>query len=235
MNAPKTKSNNNNAKRAEAASSQKGEDRVAIIIEAARKVFIEEGRQGFSMRRIASEAGIAVGNLQYYYKSKSDILKDMLDSTIAVYENAFDDIMEDDASSYEQKLHQIIHHIVIDLSSRETTRFYPELWALANHDEYAAHGLHVLYQRARHHIRILVKGLNSKLDNDQCRIVALIISASLEGHTMFIGFEKPWQSTNKVIAEILSKQFTHMAKTLTSADFSKGDLIPELPSEFHRI
>lgn len=211
------------------AQSQKGEDRVTDILDAARQVLIEEGRQGFTMRKIAKAAGIAVGNLNYYYKSKDDILYDLLDAAIQVYEDVFDHIVDDESKSDAQKLSDIIRHIVLDLGTRETTRFFPELWALANHDAYAANGMTVLYRRARRHIRVLVAQLNPRLNEDQCRLLSLYISASLEGHTMFVGYRKPWANARELIADFAANTLTTLTINVSPDDFSQQDFAQLLP------
>lgn len=216
-------------KRHSAAQSPKGEDQILNIMTAAKNVFIEHGRHGFSMRKIANEAGMAVGNLGYYYKSKDDILRDLLDHTISEYETTFDGIFNSQITDDKAKLKNIIYHIIEDLGRRETTRFFPELWSLANHDEYAANGMHLLYQRARRHMRILVSRINPALSFDQCRIVSLFISASLEGHTMFIGDEKPWSKARGIIAQIAPIALIDFVVHLTPSAFDEMDFADLLP------
>ena len=124
------------------------------------------------MRRIASTVGIAIGNLHYYYRNKDDILHDFLDATIKVCETTFDHILSNSSMSYSEKFSRIISHIVLDLGTKKTTRSFPELWALANHDDYAAEGMAQLYRRARKYLRVLIQNLNPKLIEDQCRIAS---------------------------------------------------------------
>ena len=54
------------------------------IEEAAKKLFIKHGFHGTSMRLIAGEADVSLGNLYNYYKTKEDILQ----SIISKYELA---------------------------------------------------------------------------------------------------------------------------------------------------
>ena len=46
---------------------------------------MEAGYGGFTMRRIASRAGITIGNLNYYYRTKEDLLQDLLENVINDY------------------------------------------------------------------------------------------------------------------------------------------------------
>src|ERR1700736_6406774 len=44
------------------------------IVKAAAEALLENGYSGTSVRSIASRAGVAIGNLQYYFPTKSELL-----------------------------------------------------------------------------------------------------------------------------------------------------------------
>lgn len=46
-----------------------------LILETARRLFAEKGYDGVSMRDIAGELGISVGNVTYYFKKKEDLIE----------------------------------------------------------------------------------------------------------------------------------------------------------------
>lgn len=54
------------------------------IIEAAQRLIAEHGVEKTSMRDIANEAGITTGAIYYYYKSKEELLYDVMDYASAV-------------------------------------------------------------------------------------------------------------------------------------------------------
>jgi AcrR family transcriptional regulator len=54
------------------------------IIEAAQRLIAERGVEKTSMRDIATEAGITTGAIYYYYKSKEELLYDVMDYASAV-------------------------------------------------------------------------------------------------------------------------------------------------------
>src|ERR671938_1901126 len=45
-----------------------------LIVRAAAESLLETGYAGTSVRAIASRAGVAIGNLQYYFPTKSELL-----------------------------------------------------------------------------------------------------------------------------------------------------------------
>ena len=53
------------------------------ILNVARRLFNEQGFERVTMRRIATEAGIGVGNVTYYFPRKQDIVDALMDDSFA--------------------------------------------------------------------------------------------------------------------------------------------------------
>jgi AcrR family transcriptional regulator len=54
----------------------KGEQTRAAIVEAALRLFRENGYEATTMRAVAKEAGVATGNAYYYYSSKEELIQE---------------------------------------------------------------------------------------------------------------------------------------------------------------
>lgn len=59
----------------EAARSARGETRRTAILDVARSVLVEDGLDHFVLRNIAGRVGITLGNLQYYFPTRDDLLR----------------------------------------------------------------------------------------------------------------------------------------------------------------
>lgn len=203
--------------------SAKGTDRIDKIMTAARDVLINQGYAGFTMRAVAVECGISVGNLNYYYRSKPDLLSDLLDTVITGYVNEFDVILAGSLESPELALEETIRFIIDDLGTKETTVFFPELWALSNHDSKAARQMHSLYAKARQNFDELIPKINPTLSTRQVKQLSLFLSASIEGHTMFAGYRKPWAGQRRQIKNIAAKSLVDLVKNIQSREIEKED------------
>ena len=53
------------------------------ILQAARRLFNEQGFEQVTMRKIASEAGVGVGNVTYYFPRRQDIVSALMDDSFA--------------------------------------------------------------------------------------------------------------------------------------------------------
>lgn len=196
--------------RHERGNSRKGQETLLKILSAARAVLVDVGYNAFTMRKIAEKADMSIGNLSYYYKSKQLLLSDLLDAVIERYLLIFDDITNDQNLTDEQKMKEIICSIILDYERKETTHFFPELWALANHNEDAAAGMDLLYERARTAFDLLIPRLNPSLSREQCDLISLFISGSLEGQTMFVGYKKKGAHFREAMAELAADTFLNM-------------------------
>ncbi len=199
----------------------KGQERIEQILSSARDILIDQGYSGLTMRKIATAVGITIGNLHYYYPSKKDLLADLLDRVIDAYMEAFSHARVSAGSSPLHQFEAMISFIIEDLTTYETTNFFPELWALANHDEQAAERMHELYRKARLDINDLISIINPELSEQQREEVGLFISASMEGLTPFAGHGKPWASSIPNIKRIAVKSFVNLVTSVRDEDISQ--------------
>ncbi|MEL7016025.1 MAG: TetR family transcriptional regulator [Pseudomonadota bacterium] len=60
----------------------KGEHRKSIILDRARDVLIRDGFAKFTVRDVAAAAGISLGNLQYYFPSRDDLVASVIETEL---------------------------------------------------------------------------------------------------------------------------------------------------------
>lgn len=189
----------------------KGQERIEQILKAARDILIDNGYSGLTMRKIATAVSITIGNLHYYYS-----MADLQDHVIGDYLAGFENVRIEAGTLAEDQFTAVVGFIIDDLNNRRTTNFFPELWAMANHDEQAAERMHELYRKARLDLNELIGTLNPALSENEREQVALFISASMEGLTPFIGNGKPWESKIPGIKNIAVNSFLELVKTITN-------------------
>jgi len=76
------------------------------------------------MRGVAAECGISVGNLNYYYANKADLLADLLDIALQGYIAGFDAILaEADPALPEKALEKVMRFILaMPMPRKECTK-----------------------------------------------------------------------------------------------------------------
>ncbi|MBT7952321.1 MAG: TetR/AcrR family transcriptional regulator, partial [Gammaproteobacteria bacterium] len=186
--------------------------RLLSILEAARDIFVEQGYASLTMRKVATKAGISIGNLNYYYRTKEDLLRDLLDYVINPYLEEFERVRQNAGDSPEKQMKAVLKFWVEDLATPETTTFFPECWALANHNPFVATLIDDMYIKARETLVELIPQINPTLTQKESELQALYMCATMEGLTIFAGYEKPWSSQLSVLQKISVENFIEMIK-----------------------
>lgn len=197
--------------------SARGQETVAAILTAARDVLVEEGYPSLTMRNVAKRAGMTVGNLSYYYAKRDDLLHDLLEAVIQGYVEDFDRIAEDVGRSPEERLEEMIRFVVGDLATKETTGFFPALWGLAAHDPVAEREMTFVYDVERNAFARVIAEIRPDLTKRDRDVLALFISASIEGHTMFIGWKRDRAADGPAIANVAAHSFLALVRTIDAA------------------
>ena len=194
------------------ATHEKGLNRLLSILDAARDVLVEEGYARFTMRKVATRAGISIGNLNYYYRAKEDLMRDLVEYVVNAYLEEFERLKANAGDDAEAQLRAVLAFWIEDLGTHETSVFFPELWALANHDEFVADLVDETYRAARAPIRELLPRLNPALSPREVERLALYICAAMEGLTVFAGHDKPWAGERSALASLMIDNFLTLAK-----------------------
>jgi AcrR family transcriptional regulator len=123
------------------------------IVAAGRQLLLDSGAGDFSMRKVASAAGMSLGNLQYHFKTRDDLLEGMLDWFVYEYTRDLGELGSveiQDASG----LSILIRQILEEESGEEEFPFIRALLILTNEkrmtaklDEYFG-GLYDIFRKA---------------------------------------------------------------------------------------
>jgi AcrR family transcriptional regulator len=196
----------------------RGREGHELILRAALGILIEEGLRAMSMRRVAAACNMKLGNLTYYFPTREDLVRELLDAVIRSYEVEFDAILHDPDATPRQRLDEICALILDDITTKKTTRLFPEFWALSNHDPFVLERIQELYVRARAPLVAIIAEINPALSVEQRQTVALFISASMEGMTIFAGHEKPFEKRMPMLKQIAAKGFYDLVANLKPED-----------------
>lgn len=194
------------------ATQQKGLSRLLSILDAARDIFMEQGYSSLTMRKVAAKANISIGNLNYYYRTKEDLLRDLIDYVIIPYLEEFDRAREHAGELPEKQIRAVLKFWIDDLATPETTAFFPECWALANHNPFVANLMDDMYSRARESLNELIPQINPTLTHKESEQIALYMCASMEGLTIFAGHEKPWSAQLGTLKRMSINNFMDIIK-----------------------
>ncbi|MEI6643071.1 MAG: TetR/AcrR family transcriptional regulator [Novosphingobium sp.] len=191
----------------------KGYETRELILRTALHILIEEGYRAMSMRRVAYACGMRLGNLTYHYPTREDLVRELLNAVISSYEVEFAAIVHAPGVPPDERLARVCGLIIEDIGSKKTTRFFPELWALANHDTFVYERMHELYARARAPLVEIIAEMRPDLSESARFDLALFISASMEGLTVFAGFQTPYAERLPAVEQIAIRSFIDIVRS----------------------
>ncbi|MBT2187287.1 TetR/AcrR family transcriptional regulator [Sphingobium nicotianae] len=198
----------------------RGSETVDSILKAALSVLIDEGAAAFTIRRIAAACGMKVGNVSYHFPRKEMLVQVLLDEIVTNYDVKLEMQVRQPNLSAEERLRLVIKICLDDICGKRTTRLFTELWALANHNDFIADRVRAFYGKVHEVIGEYVSAINPRLSKEEVATVALFISASMEGTTPFLGYQKPWAGDMPAITAISTEWFVRLAKSLEPGEIA---------------
>ena len=192
---------------------EKGRRKAEHILEQAAGVLTRDGYSRFSLRHVANAAGVTLGNLQYYFPTKSDLVEAMLGHVITGYIDEFNRLMAAVEGRPEEQLAAVLSNVIRDLTSPRTTVLFPELWSMANHEPAVERYVEDMYESYRRIVAALIPRINPGLTSAQVRLLTIFITSSIEGHTPFTGHGKRWEHLTPEIEEMAIETFLKLIES----------------------
>jgi len=159
-------------------------DTISKIIAAARARFTEDGHAALTLRDVAAEAGVAVGNLTYHFPTKRILIEAMLRETLSDYFELHLRKLETADTLPIDILLNLTEFYIAD--ARQSHRFFCQVWGYAGSSDQAKLTVRALYRPIGQVMYYLVRAANPKLNNTQIREAVLQIFSLEEGYKLFI-------------------------------------------------
>jgi AcrR family transcriptional regulator len=165
-----------------------GNDTAARIVLAARELLMTEGYAQFSMRNVAARAGLHLANVQYYYKTREDLVEALLDDTGERYRNSYEELRAKAPTDCEARFKAVVEFNLKDIATSETRRYFIQLWALLTEiDGRAGHLMNDLYAIDIQQLSDCIADLVPDTDAAEVRRRASVLAAMIEGMVVVRG------------------------------------------------
>lgn len=159
-------------------SQSRGDQTRARLVQAARCVLVDGGASAFSMRAVATAAGVGLSNLQFHYANKQAVLIALLDEEFRVGEQLVAEAVaiDDGRSALSRSLEALLQQ----QRDVDTMKVYLSLWSFAAHDEILRKAVSSFYAKYVEHIVAAFVGCGHADLPHRARVaVALLEGASL--------------------------------------------------------
>ena len=151
------------------------------ILQAAIRRFIKAGGAGFSTRGVAKEAGLSLGAVQHFFRTRDQLMEAMLEQFLSEYRQAYDRLAAELPFNGEARLMGALDYLVADAWRPDARRFFFNLYALSCHSPFVARLFNQVYAHHRRRIAGFIGAARPNLSEQQCYDFALEVAALLEG------------------------------------------------------
>ena len=160
--------------------SEKAKKRVTDIMEACKSVLIDKGYTQFSLRNIAKEAEMHLSNLQYYFKTRQDLLNELIRYTAKTYSKNYDELYSCLPQTPYPRFIAVIDYLMKDIRNPLTRRFFIQFWALLDasdqHDDKLLNDMYApQISQINHHLEVLNPDLSPGIRQQRAAIIVSII------------------------------------------------------------
>jgi AcrR family transcriptional regulator len=157
------------------------------ILRAAKHVLATDGYARFTLRRVASEASLTVGNLAYHYPSKHELVRALIMLLIGEYRTQVATHMRSTPSKSPRAFRSLLSWLMRDSVSTQTSRLFREFWTIALHDPFIAKAIDTFYAEVQETVSTHLRHNFPKLPSGTVREIAQLIGIISEGSNVLYG------------------------------------------------
>lgn len=119
------------------------------IVLVAGRVLIQHGYAALTLRRVADAAGVSVGNLNYYFRTKESLLEALIEHVLADFSLRFEEkIIRRRVVDGSDTLAALLKWAMDGSCTHQYTRLVRELWAMATHNASVAAAMDRYYDQS---------------------------------------------------------------------------------------
>jgi AcrR family transcriptional regulator len=166
---------------------EKGSERIRIILEEAKNTLVDEGFSGLSFRNVAKRAEITVGNVTYYFPTKDDLLVELAGYIFDRWETRFRRNLPSDIKDKMEIFLYSIRYMIEENKRVKSNRLLLEMWAMANHSTAVMKMLDTFYCKMRAWIEGMLAEIAPTQSLQRNRLRAALITSQIEGLMVLIG------------------------------------------------
>lgn len=155
------------------------QDRKSVILDATEALLLEIGNAELTMRKVAARAGISLGNLQYHFATREDLLLALLLRFLEPYEENLKQRTTEGASDLTTAAQDLFLEVLTHPDFERYSIVFKEIWAAATHSEDIRTALDAYYARLATFYRSVME--QSGVSPEQAERAVLILLPLVEG------------------------------------------------------
>lgn len=185
---------------------ERGRERVADILATARTILVNEGIANLTIRRVARDLNISVGNLAYYFAGKESLLQAIVEDVIRGYDEEFERASTLFPDSPPARFRATLRYLIDDARRSEVRGFFYQFWGLSTHNELIAAAREQMYSHFIEQTAELLQAIHPDMEHDELGRLALSVITALEGLHVIFGSGESLLSRHEGFDQLIYQQ-----------------------------
>lgn len=181
-----TRTENKNLKNLEKLLPQGKKERVDEILRCGVELLARDGYHDFSVRKVAREAGMSLGNLQQFFKTKEDLLTGVLIQVNLTYDQAIREMFDTPSRTGGSRFDAVMVRLLEDTADTKIVQVFSEIWTLSVRYDFAREIFQLMYNFIIDFLSDLIRDEKQDLSRVEANYRAAQIIALVEGHHLLL-------------------------------------------------
>lgn len=182
------------------------------ILDSATAVLRRHGYSGFSTRRVADEAAIALGNLTYHFPSKTELVRALIERLTRRYLDRFQEVLSTPGRGAEALVRWLLQEAV----QEDAMWVFREFWAMALHDEVVRDAVDDLYDTLMDKVATTLEAAYPMADPGRVRDLVQFIALISEGSTVLYGTRRARTVSHERMTDLAVRLISVLAPELAA-------------------
>ncbi len=114
---------------------KKSNPKIPLIIDCTIDILRDHGERGLSMRKVATKAGMSLGNLQYYFKNKDELLAGIFDEYFRRCGDHYNAAFSEYSPESRNEIIRFLATYGMEYAESEVGKVFRELWGIATRND----------------------------------------------------------------------------------------------------
>lgn len=152
------------------------------IVEAAYEILRTGNYENLTMQGVAYRLGIRLSNVQYYFRTRSELIKAIMEYVGNLYDQRYQEILARAGESPAERFRAAVEFNFTDIGDPDTRHFFIQLWPLlSTADNYSGELMQRLYEPQLKQLTVMIMELTPQTTRTEARLRAELIAAIFEG------------------------------------------------------
>lgn len=163
------------------ATRRRGKTQARKILIEARRILIEEGYAGLTIRKVARNLHISLGNLTYYFPNKEKLLRALIADLLNEYHQGYLEEQQRFPDDPHGRLLAYIEYLIADCQKQDVRALFFQIWGLATHSDVVNELRDEIYAVARADAAELINALHPDASEAAINSLAAVFIVLIEG------------------------------------------------------